>query len=573
MGVTTCQLLEFNQGTDNTITMVVKITPDEDGVNLENFTYSAQPDYSIIVNTEVIQSPSTGTETARFTLTVQFPYNPSPSSKFYDLYVNGHLVTYDILYDGLSVTGGIGYQYSYLTPTLTVTSFSTGLDTDTTYVITSFSYTYTGFVPDSTYFSYILNVATTPVTISSVSWTLYNSGGSGSGTARFLTTAGQLAPLFGQAATITHQLYYSYSDHLIGPFYYPTSYSGINTFYTIPFDSSNIETKKSVITITISTTSKTAMLPPVTTCVGTLFHFKILNMSYPYTFRICQHLNSPVTYPLQTYLYTGSPSFDSLIENDPSPYVFNSTSIRNTLTLVSDGTNWLIINKYMDTNSGITLSSATLPEPHLTEVTETSSFKYNYVDSGSYNNILIHPISYSYLKYIFISNSDTSIVTFNIYVPSGSGLETIDAEAGKCLSLSFSLAAGEIAGLILTYSGDRYYIISASVNLSITTEGTFSNDSSLVSNIVSRLVTGNYFQLPYVPTLDSSHSCLFILKSGNVTSQHIKGQTANVIFQTTAVTPSLAFSITTDVAIWFIVTYDQGRGREIYLPICYYSSS
>ena len=227
----------------------------------------------------------------------------------------------------------------------------------------------------------------------------------------------------------------------------------------------------------------------------------------------------------------------------------------------------------MDTNSGITLSSGALPDPHLTELTETNSFKYNYVDSASYNNILIHPISYSYLKYIFISNSDTSIVTFNIYVPSGSGLETLAGIGGQYLSLSFSLSVGEIAGLILTYSGDTYYIISASVNLSITTEATFSDDSSLISNTVTRLVNGLYFQVPYVPTLDSSHSCLFILKSGNATIKHVKGQTANVIFQTTAVTPSSAFSITGDVAIWFIVIYEQGRGRDFYLPICYYSSS
>jgi hypothetical protein len=565
MGIDSVQLTELDQGTENTITLVLKITPDSDGVDVTLFSYSAQPYYAIITSSEVTQTPTTGTFSSRFTLTVLFPY-----SSFSDLYVNGDLTTYDILYNGTSITGGTGYNYAYSTPTLTFTSFSTVLDTDITYVVSSFSYTYTGFVPDSTYFLYKLNITTTPVTVSNVTWHLTNSAGSGSGTARFLITTAQLASLFVQAATISHQLYYSYSDHLIGPFYYPSSYAGVTTFYTIAYNSNNIETKKSITLVNIDTNSKSAMLPPVSKCVGTLFHFKILNTASPNTFRICQYLNSPVTYPLQTYLYTSTPSFDSQIENTSSPYVFDYTTIRNTLTLVSDGTNWWILNKYRDTTSGITLNSAVIPDPHLTEITETSSFKYNYVDLTSYNDILIHPISYSYLKYIFISNSYTSIVNFNIYVPTGSGLETLDARAGQYLYLSFSLAVGQIAGIILTYSDGKYYIISTSVNPSITTESPYSNDPLIISNTVTRLANGIYFQLPFI-SLDSSHSFLFILKSGD-SAKHIKGEN-NVNFQTSAGSTSLAFSITTNAAIWFIVTYDQGRGREYYLPISYYESS
>jgi hypothetical protein len=191
---------------------------------------------------------------------------------------------------------------------------------------------------------------------------------------------------------------------------------------------------------------------------------------------------------------------------------------------------------------------------------------YNYVNLENYNSIILNSMSYSYLKYIFITNAYESSVTFSIYFPSGSGLETLASGDGNTYKyLSFSLASGTVGGLILTYSNSRYYIIGTSINASITPAFVSLETPLTISSSISRLITGTYFELPYVSNITSSNAVLTIIKAGTGTKQ--VNAAANVLFQIAQQTNS-AFEIPTNSVVWFIVI--KNGNNQYYLPVSYY---
>jgi hypothetical protein len=443
------------------------------------------------------------------------------------------------------------------TPTMTLTFSSIVVDTDPTYILASFAYTYTAFTPITDNLLYKLNG--TDITSSDVTWSLNNSTKFGS--ARFSSGTGQTAPIFIQVASITHQIEYLVTvGDPIGPFYSNI----LSTVYTIA--NSNNKAIISPVTVVTISPSKTVILPPVAKVPGTLYHFKILTASSPYTLKIYPFLLPPFTPILRTYLYNNisTPSFDSVIETG-TPYIFDSTTTLHTLTLVSDGTNWWILNKYTNTLTINSVSGA--PTQNVTETNETNAFQYIYLNSGSYTKILLHAMSYSYLKYIFITNSDSSTKTFNIYMPGGAPLETIAGSSGRYNYMTFNLDSGKVAGFVLTYINGTYYIISAAINPSISSSDGFTDTPTILSSTLSFLQYTNYCQIPFLPSLDSSHAQLVIIK-GNTYPIIIRGDTG-VLFQLNAAgTP--AFSLNYFAAVWFI-GIRSGETRQYYLPISYYA--
>jgi hypothetical protein len=475
---------------------------------------------------------------------------------FQDGDVQTHTLNFTRLLLSLNVTSDpVVLTYSG-TPTMTLTFSSIVLDTNPSYVLASFAYTYSAFTPITDNLLYKLNG--TDITSSDVTWTLNNSTKFGS--ARFSIGTGQTAPLFIQLATISHVLEYLVTvGDPVGPFYSNI----LSTVYTIA-NANNIAITKSVTVATISA-AKTIILPPVTKVAGTLYHFKILTASSPYTLQIYPFLTSPFTPTLRTYLYTTyGPAYDSSIETGTS-YIFDSTTTLYTLTLVSDGANWWILNKYTNTLTRDVLTG--IPTQYVAETNETKSFQYTYVNSGSsYTKILLHSMSYLYLKYIFIINSDLSTKTFTIYFPDGTALETMGGSLGSYNFITFNLDSEKIAGFVLTYINGTYYIISATINPSITTISPPSEDSLTISSSISRLTTGTYFQLPYLSNITSSTAGLSIIKAGAETKQIKAG--ANVAFQITQPTNS-AFSLSINSVVWFLVI--KNGSNQYYLPVSYYA--
>jgi hypothetical protein len=450
----------------------------------------------------------------------------------------------------------VSYTYSD-TYTFTFTSFTVALDTsNSTIVRASFSYTYTGFTPSSANFHYYLNNDSVDIA-SYITWNFSQSGGSGTGTAEFTRVNQVTTPIFIQASVITHAINYS-------QFGIDVNTSTVNTVFTLT-NSNNIQVTKQVTIITIDN-YKSVILPPAETSKGLLFHFKILNVTAPYTFRVNSYLKNNFL-PLQTYLYTTAISnpFASKIEDTFASSVVSSSL--TTLTLVSDGGNWWILNKYLGTLTPNT--APILPSPAITESTETASFNYNYVTLANRNNIVLHSMSSSYLKYIFITNAYESSVTFSIYFPSGAGLETLSTNDGDIYKyFSFPLPSGAVGGVILTYSNSRYYIIGTSVNASITPAYVSLETPLIISSSISRLTTGTYFELPYLSNITSSNAVLTIIKAGTGTKQVNASQ--NVLFQI-AQQANSAFELVTNSVVWFIVI--KNGYNQYYLPIAFYSGS
>jgi len=498
------------------------------------------------------QNPASGNYTSDFILTLTFSELDYPN-----LYINGQGNTYQVEYPAGNFVGSAAYTYYSGVQSFEFTSFAVSLyQLDNTIIRADFTYDYAGFTPLTPNFTYYLNETLLDST-KYLTWNFSQSGGAGSGFVDFSRVEADNLALFLQATQSTHRIRYTLETT-------PIDTSIITKVMTIG-DSNNIFLTKPVNVITINN-YKSIILPPVGTCKGSLFHFKILTVTSPCTFRIIPYLFvTPSIPPLVTKLTTTSLTFDSVIEGTAGALTLSST--RNTVTLVSDGTNWWILNRYLGT---LTPSSAALlPSPAITESTETASFNYNYVTLANRNNIVLHSMSSSYLKYIFITNAYESSVTFSIYFPSGAGLETLSTNDGDIYKyFSFPLPSGAVGGVILTYSNSRYYIIGTSINASITSISPSIETPLTISSSISRLTTGTYFELPYVSNITSSNAVLTIIKAGTGTKQ--VNAATNVLFQIAQQTNS-AFSLPTNSTVWFIVI--KNGNNQYYLPIAFYSGS
>jgi hypothetical protein len=317
------------------------------------------------------------------------------------------------------------------------------------------------------------------------------------------------------------------------------------------------------VTIVSISDNKSIILPPVGICKGTLYHFKILTATAPYTLQIFPLVVvSPPIPPLVTNLYTTSLTFDSQIEGTPGAFTFDSTTGLNTLTLVSDGANWWILNRYFGTITPDTADE--LPGTITSETTETVCFRK--ISTAS-TNIAIYPMSYSNLKYIFLQNDNAETgITFTIYFPTGKALETVTGANYKKIILSVS--AGAIAALIITYSNDTYYIVSAINNPAIDTAASFEDTPVSISSTVNYLLNGTFYYVPYLSNLNSSKSTLVIIKAGG--AQKVKSLTSLVVFQLTSTANpyTTPIQLSTNKVIWFIVI--QVSTTQYYLPVSYY---
>ena len=536
--------------TANVVVVTTEQYPNADASLFTYTLYAGGTTYSPAPPTT--QDPASGNYTSNFILTLTFSELDYPN-----LYINDQGNTYQVEYHAGNFVGSAAYTYYSGVQSFEFTSFAVSLyQLDNTIIRADFTYDYAGFTPLTPNFTYYLNETLLDST-KYLTWNFSQSGGAGSGFVDFSRVEADNLALFLQATQSTHRIRYTLETT-------PIDTSIITKVMTIG-DSNNIFLTKPVNVITINN-YKSIILPPVGTCKGSLFHFKILTVTSPCTFRIIPYLFvTPSIPPLVTKLTTTSLTFDSVIEGTAGALTLSST--RNTVTLVSDGTNWWILNRYLGT---LTPSSAALlPSPAITESTETASFNYNYVTLANRNNIVLHSMSSSYLKYIFITNAYESSVTFSIYFPSGAGLETLSTNDGDIYKyFSFPLPSGAVGGVILTYSNSRYYIIGTSINASITSISPSIETPLTISSSISRLTTGTYFELPYVSNITSSNAVLTIIKAGTGTKQ--VNAATNVLFQIAQQTNS-AFSLPTNSTVWFIVI--KNGNNQYYLPIAFYSGS
>lgn len=467
------------------------------------------------------------------------------------------------------------FTYSYFA----ISSFMPALDSDPEYILSQVGYVYGGFTTaaSTTNLSYILNTTTT-VANGNLTWSLSNDDntidntvgdgihyGLASGTVRYRITV--VGPsIFLQSSQIKHTLRYYDS----GP---PIDInSNVDTVYIKGFDSNNIflTTPMAIVNATVN---KSIVLPPVNSSVGVPYHIKVTNVGASCELRISPYITTPITFPLQTTLYiTNIIPFDSEIEdaNSNSLYIINSAK---TVTFVSSGTGWYIINKYSFATSGLSLNrGATLPGDQLNEPSDLTAFYVNYDGTNvSRRNILLFNMTNTHLKYIFIWNSSVTTTTFTIYLPSGAIYE--DAARSPSYpshnALSFDLPNG-VAGLIMTYRNGRYYVLSATINPFFSTSAP--NSTTLLTKTLTFIQNGTTgAQFPNILDLDTSTTRLFIVKCNSTYTPFFKGETPDILFLISAAV-STDFTLNSKEAVWMLPIKVSER-QKYYLPVCYYTAT
>jgi hypothetical protein len=318
-----------------------------------------------------------------------------------------------------------------------------------------------------------------------------------------------------------------------------------------------------------ATVNKSIVLPPVNSSVGVPYHIKLTNVGASCELRISPYMTTPITFPLQTTLYIRNTiPFDSPIEdaNSNSLYIINSAK---TVTFVSSGTGWYIINNYSFATSGLSINGgATLPGDQLNEPSDLTAFYVNYDGTNvSRRNVLLYTMTNTHLKYIFIWNSSVTTTTFTIYLPSGAIYE----DAGRSPSyplynaLSFDLPNNGVAGLIMTYRNGRYYVLSATINPFFSTSAP--NSTTLLTKTLTFIQNGTTgAQFPNILDLDTSTTRLFIVKCNSTYTPFFKGETPSIVFLTAGAATD--FILNYKEAVWMLPI--KVSEKQKYLPLCYY---
>ena len=467
------------------------------------------------------------------------------------------------------------FTYSYFA----ISSFMPALDSDPEYILSQVGYVYGGFTTaaSTTNLSYILNTTTT-VANGNLTWSLSNDDntidntvgdgihyGSASGTVRYRITV--VGPsIFLQSSRIKHTLRYYDS----GP---PIDInSNVDTVYIKGFDSNNIflTTPMAIVNATVN---KSIVLPPVNSSVGVPYHIKVTNVGAFCDLRISPYMTTPITFPLQTTLYiTNTIPFDSAIEDASSNSLYILNSVK-TVTFVSNGTAWYIINNYSFATSGLSINGgATLPGDQLNEPSDLTAFYVNYDGTNvSRRNILLYTMTNTHLKYIFIWNSSVTTTTFTIYLPSGAIYEDAARSPSYPLynALSFDLPNG-VAGLIMTYRNGRYYVLSATINPFFSTSAP--NSTTLLTKTLTFIQNGTTgAQFPNILDLDTSTTRLFIVKYNSTYTPFFKGETPDILFLISAAV-STDFTLNSKEAVWMLPIKVSER-QKYYLPVCYYTAT
>ena len=428
--------------------------------------------------------------------------------------------------------------------------------------------TYTGDnVPSESTFTLMnqLNDTTTEAVPGSIS-KIYDNNYNGAGTFRITFTI-----------TVTDSGFSSYYKQLMRyAFYITTVALSSNTqtstlikYLFIPSSSNNIQMSgnkiKSFTAVDISSGNKSIILPPITTHTP-IMHFKITAVNSPYIFQMIPYFTVNANYTF----YDTFPSFDSTIDGSTLQLYLNT--VNHTVSLASDGTNWTVLNRY---SYVVPINEhQNLPQSILTESSEINAVQYTYINpQSSYNNMLVHPMTSSYLKYIFLKNSHTIEVTFNLYFPSGKGVDNSDvSNIVNYNAITITLPSTKVAGLIITYVNNRYYIISATINPDYYQATGFSDPTITLTKTVN-YIENSIASRVYMPSImnPTSSICKLVIIKGrrsNSGNNILVAQSSGVfIMENNYTAISMAFS----TVLWFIVNVNNATSA--YLPVNFYAGA
>jgi hypothetical protein len=372
---------------------------------------------------------------------------------------------------------------------------------------------------------------------------------------------------FIQGGNITVSLTYSNAAENASP----VSSASVTYYNVIGIDANNILLRdhlKIFTLVDLSTDNKSVILPHTTVCKGIILHFKVTAVDNDglNTFTISPYMDQYPDGPPATSFSTTQVEYTGDIDGTNGPIYFNT--LNSVISIISDGWNWTVLNKY----SGAASFSQTgiLPEDRKSEISEKNVVRYTYLgpETGTYINLLLYPMTQSYLKYIFLKNNDSNQVSFTLYFPSGTSVDNQNGVSETYNTTSFTLNSGKVAAVVLTFINNRYYIISAQVIPDYSQATGFANPTVTVTRTVNFVDTATRIYMPPVTTYNSSICRVVIIKVKTVTNIIAVAQDSGVFIMNDSYT---AISMASSSVLWFIINVQNDT--PAYLPICYYLPS
>lgn len=276
-------------------------------------------------------------------------------------------------------------------------------------------------------------------------------------------------------------------------------------------DSKNGWNPAPITYISDSDYNKSMILPPVQASKGKLFHFKYMGTKRPF---ILMSSLKDREYPLKQSEVLFHPQdslsdvFESTIEGT---WKFSLSHPNQCVSLVSDGTKWLVVNNYEGTFTSI--GKGPLPANIVHEKTKSHFLNY-YWNNDASNNILISDLRQNSLKFVHVHRflPDTGIL--NLYLPQGVCLEKKDISGNEYAYLSLSLSnkalLSNTASFILSYFNNRVHILAYYDGAGFT----IADYPEIASDLQTSLtITGTetVFRLPELPT-EKQETKFFLIK-------------------------------------------------------------
>jgi hypothetical protein len=225
-------------------------------------------------------------------------------------------------------------------------------------------------------------------------------------------------------------------------------------------DSKNGWNPQPITYISDSEFNKSMILPPVAIAKGKLYHFKYLGSQRP--FILMSSLKSR-EYPLKKseILYHENENLEEIFESTiEGTWKFQLTHTNQCVSVVSDGTSWLVVNNYEGTFTSI--SKGSLPDSAVVEKTKSHFLNY-YWNNDASNNIVLTDLRQNSLKFLHVHRflPDTGIL--NIYAPQGVSIESKDVSGNERAYLSICLSnkalLSNTSSFILSFFNNRLFIL------------------------------------------------------------------------------------------------------------------
>lgn len=376
---------------------------------------------------------------------------------------------------------------------------------------------------------------------------------------------------FVQGGSISVTLEYSNAFEQLPAPPSPVTSNTVTYYNVVGIDANNIllrDNLKEITLVDISSRNKSVILPHTMACKGIILHFKIIASTAPNKFTISPYMDQYPDGPRFSSFSSSPVEFTGDIDGVNGPRGF--TVLNYVISIVSDGYSWTILNIYDGAVSITPLYS--LPLRIISESSETAAVQYSYINESSYTNILLSPMTYSYLKYIFLRNSSDGTITFTLYFPYNIAVEnTSSPDTYNTLSVTLpsNRTIKHSFGIILAYLNGSYYIISARIlPYNFYQAGGFDPPIITVTNTVNFIQNSSRVYMPLITNSNSSRCNLVILKNNRETNENviIVSQDSGVFIMNDSFT---AISMDFSSVVWFIVNVN--RGVSAYIPVCYYS--